>query len=91
MYMCTVEIGGYGKNYANPSYDLPIPRIEEELSLLSELSIILPENFLTCSNGQIIPYSERANGTTFCPSRAEYKASRIFFVRIVGHDYIPET
>ena len=63
--MCTVEIGGYGKNYANPSYDLPIPRIEEELSLLSELSIILPENFLTSSNGQIILYSERANGTTF--------------------------
>jgi len=52
----------------------------------------LRERFVDNSSaGQIILYLAKTYRRTVCRIPGEYKVHRIFFARIVGHDYICET
>jgi hypothetical protein len=52
-------------------------------------SHLLKTRFLESSSyGQIILYLKKANGGIVWRFIGAYKARRIFFARIVGHDYI---
>ena len=73
-----IQIGGGAWDCEDCWNVLPVARIGEASLDISSV-------------GQIILYLAKANRRKVCRIPGEYKAHRIFFARIVGHDYIRET